>query len=187
MTACVHITSTGAVPTGEYGIRTISASPLYHHPALSRLSPKPFSLSKMIPTSHLATCYYRYLIPARRIGTHRDVTLSAIPTSLAALKEVGVLAAKLSYIAPIAGLLLQALTMRDEVKRYKIECKSVMRKLSRVASIIVNVSKMYGKHNLNEEDLPPSLFAILGSLQMLNWHWTLDSHGLRRGERPLPT
>ncbi|KAH8985406.1 hypothetical protein EDB92DRAFT_1949992 [Lactarius akahatsu] len=41
-----------------------------------------------------------------------------------------------------------------------------MRKLARVANIIVNVSKMYGKHNLNEEDLPPSPLAILGSLQI---------------------
>ncbi|KAH9012779.1 hypothetical protein EDB85DRAFT_2158712 [Lactarius pseudohatsudake] len=41
-----------------------------------------------------------------------------------------------------------------------------MHKPSRVASIIVNVSKMYGKHNLNEEDLPPSLLAILGSLRI---------------------
>lgn len=41
-----------------------------------------------------------------------------------------------------------------------------MRKLARVASIIVNVSKMYRKHNSNEEDLPPSLLAILGPLQI---------------------
>ncbi|KAH9013235.1 hypothetical protein EDB85DRAFT_1899856 [Lactarius pseudohatsudake] len=41
-----------------------------------------------------------------------------------------------------------------------------MRKLARVASIIANVGKMYGKHNLNEEDLPPSPLAILGSLQI---------------------
>ncbi|KAH8985263.1 hypothetical protein EDB86DRAFT_3083823 [Lactarius hatsudake] len=41
-----------------------------------------------------------------------------------------------------------------------------MRKLARVASIIVNVSKMYGKHNLNEEGLLPSPLAILGSLQI---------------------
>ncbi|KAH9057352.1 hypothetical protein EDB87DRAFT_1117072 [Lactarius vividus] len=41
-----------------------------------------------------------------------------------------------------------------------------MHKLARVVSIIVNVSKMYRRHNLNEEDLPRSLLAILGSLQM---------------------
>ncbi|KAH9172451.1 hypothetical protein EDB89DRAFT_2229399 [Lactarius sanguifluus] len=41
-----------------------------------------------------------------------------------------------------------------------------MRRLSRVVNIIVNVSKMYGKHNLNEEDLPANLLAILGSLQI---------------------
>ncbi len=39
--------------------------------------------------------------------------MSAIQTSLAVLKEGSSLATKLPYIAPIAGLLLQALTMRD--------------------------------------------------------------------------
>jgi len=39
--------------------------------------------------------------------------MSAIQTSLAALKEGSALAARLPYIALIAGLLLQALTMRD--------------------------------------------------------------------------
>ena len=51
--------------------------------------------------------------PAWHIATHDDVAMSAIQTSLAALKEGSALAAKLPYIAPIAGLLLQALTMRD--------------------------------------------------------------------------
>jgi len=40
-----------------------------------------------------------------------------------------------------------------------------MRKLARVASIIVNVGEMCGKHSLKEEDLPASLLDILGSLQ----------------------
>ncbi len=39
--------------------------------------------------------------------------MSAIQTSLAVLKEGSALATKLPYIAPIAGLLLQALAMRD--------------------------------------------------------------------------
>jgi len=38
----------------------------------------------------------------------------------------------------------------------------VMRKLARVGSVIVN---MCGRYDLNEEDLPASLLAILGSLQ----------------------
>jgi len=41
----------------------------------------------------------------------------------------------------------------------------VMRKLARVASFIVTVSELCGKHNLNEEDLPAGLLAILVSLQ----------------------
>jgi len=74
------------------------------------------------------------------------------------------LATKLSYIAPIAGLLLQALAMRDEVKQYKEECEIVMYKLPRIASIIANVDELCEDHNLSEEDLPAGLRAILGSL-----------------------
>ena len=39
--------------------------------------------------------------------------MNAIQTSLAVLMEGSCLATKLPFIAPIAGLLLQALTMRD--------------------------------------------------------------------------
>ncbi|KAI9453852.1 hypothetical protein BJY52DRAFT_794436 [Lactarius psammicola] len=102
--------------------------------------------------------------PAWNIGTD-DIAMSGIQTSLAALKEGSSLAAKLPYIAPIAGLLLQALTMRDEVKQYKEECKIVMRKLARVARIVVNVGELCEMHNLSEEDLPASLRAILDTLQ----------------------
>jgi hypothetical protein len=38
--------------------------------------------------------------------------MSAIETSLAALKEASTLAAKIPFIGPVAGLLLQALTIR---------------------------------------------------------------------------
>jgi hypothetical protein len=47
------------------------------------------------------------------IGTHDDVAMTAIQTSLAALQVGSAFAAKVPYIAPIAGLLLQVLTMRD--------------------------------------------------------------------------
>ena len=50
---------------------------------------------------------------ARQIGTHNDVATSSIQTSLAALQVGSALAAKVPYIAPIAGLLLQVLTMQD--------------------------------------------------------------------------
>ncbi|KAH9162833.1 hypothetical protein EDB89DRAFT_2234530 [Lactarius sanguifluus] len=99
-------------------------------------------------------------VPAGQIGTHDD--MGAIQTSLAALKDGTTLAVNLPYIAPIASLLLQALTMRDEMKQNKEECRVVMRKLTRVASIIVDLC---GKYDLNEENLPASLFSILGSLQ----------------------
>ena len=49
----------------------------------------------------------------RDIGSPDDVAMGAIQTSLAVLHEGSSLAAKLPFIAPIAGLILQALTMRD--------------------------------------------------------------------------
>ncbi|KAH8976977.1 hypothetical protein EDB86DRAFT_3110379 [Lactarius hatsudake] len=88
--------------------------------------------------------------------------MSVIQTSLAVLKDGTTLATNLPYIAPIASLLLQTFTMWDEVKQYKAECEVVMRKVTRIASIIVDLC---GKYNLNEADLPASLLSILGSLQ----------------------
>jgi hypothetical protein len=38
--------------------------------------------------------------------------MNAIEATLAALKDASALAAKIPFIAPVAGLLLQALTMR---------------------------------------------------------------------------
>ncbi|KAI9451684.1 hypothetical protein BJY52DRAFT_91249 [Lactarius psammicola] len=99
---------------------------------------------------------------AWHIDTHDDVAMSAIQTSLTVLKEGSSLATELPFIAPIAGLLLQALTMQDEVKQYKEECEIVIYKLARIARIIVNVSE---KYNLSEEELPTTLRDILGSLQ----------------------
>ncbi|KAI9440593.1 hypothetical protein H4582DRAFT_1478176 [Lactarius indigo] len=102
--------------------------------------------------------------PAWEIGMHNDITMSAIQTSLAALKEGSTLATKLPFIAPIASLLLQALTMRDEVKQYKEECEIVMHKLTRIARIIVDVGELCEHHNLTEGDLPTGLRTILDSL-----------------------
>ncbi|KAH9046387.1 hypothetical protein EDB83DRAFT_1541102 [Lactarius deliciosus] len=100
--------------------------------------------------------------PAWQIDTHDDIAMSAIQTSLALLREGSSVATNLPFIAPIAGLLLQALTMRDEVKQYKVECEVVMGKLARIAGIIVDVCE---KYNLSEEELPITLRNILSSLQ----------------------
>ena len=50
---------------------------------------------------------------AEPVATHGDLAMSTLETSLLALKDGTALAAKLPYVAPIAALLLQALTMRD--------------------------------------------------------------------------
>ena len=51
--------------------------------------------------------------PDWHISTHDDVAMNTIQTALAVIKEGSSLATKLPFVAPIAGLLLQALTMRD--------------------------------------------------------------------------
>ncbi|KAN0133542.1 hypothetical protein V8E53_008710 [Lactarius tabidus] len=101
----------------------------------------------------------------RQINTHDDIAMSAIQTSLAVLTGRSSLATQLPSIAPIGVLLLEVLTMRDEVKQYKEECEIVMHNIGRIAMIIVNIGELCEKHNLSEEDLPASLLAILYSLQ----------------------
>ncbi|KAH8976990.1 hypothetical protein EDB86DRAFT_3093629 [Lactarius hatsudake] len=127
------------------------------------------SKKQRIPRPHLATSDDHPLAHdtavVSEIGTHGDMTMSTIQTSLAALKEGSALATKVPFIAPIAGLLLQALTMRDEVKQYKEECEIVMHKLARIARIVIDVGELCEHHNLSEEDLPAGLRTILGSLQ----------------------
>ncbi|KAI9443832.1 hypothetical protein H4582DRAFT_1040646 [Lactarius indigo] len=97
--------------------------------------------------------------PASQIDAR---VMGGIQTSLALLKEGSSLATNLPFIAPIAGLLLQALTMRDEVKQYRGECEIVLGKLARIAGIIVDVCE---KYDLSEEELPTTLLNILSSLQ----------------------
>ncbi|KAI0293368.1 hypothetical protein B0F90DRAFT_1822137 [Multifurca ochricompacta] len=99
------------------------------------------------------------------IDGYNSIANNAIQISLAALKEGSSLASKIPYIAPIAGLILQVLTMRDEVKQYKAECEVVMQKLIRVAGLLVHVGRSCETHKLKEGDLPAGLRDILKSLQ----------------------
>ncbi|KAI0247889.1 hypothetical protein BJV78DRAFT_1285190 [Lactifluus subvellereus] len=60
-------------------------------------------------------------VSSEQIGGRGDFAMNAIQTSLAALKDGSALVAKVLYISPVVGLLLQILTMRDEVKQCKVE------------------------------------------------------------------
>ncbi|KAI0252530.1 hypothetical protein BJV78DRAFT_342137 [Lactifluus subvellereus] len=55
---------------------------------------------------------------SEQIGGRGDFATNAIQTSLAALKDGSALVAKVPYISPVAGLLLQTLT---EVKQCRVE------------------------------------------------------------------
>ncbi|KAH9075709.1 hypothetical protein EDB83DRAFT_2515408 [Lactarius deliciosus] len=99
----------------------------------------------------------------KMVGERCDGAIDAVQMSLTALFEGTSLATKLPYISSIAGLLLHVLTMREEVKQYKEQCKILTRKLIRVASIVVNVGELCKRHNLNEGDLPLGFRTILYS------------------------
>ncbi|KAN0135856.1 hypothetical protein V8E53_006308 [Lactarius tabidus] len=121
--------------------------------------------------------------PTRHICTPDDSAMSAIQTALAVLMEGSSFATKLPFITPIAGLILQALTMRDALKQCKEECETVMRKLARVARVILSVCELCEKHKLTEEELPASLRAILGSLrrELDQIEWVLKKCSKRKG------
>ena len=129
----------GAVLLVVYeGVHTL-LSHHHHHPMLSKMSFKSVSLRKRRHRSSPATSddqppTRKYYLgspiisfadrswsdttavvsdPASHIDTHDDMTMGTLQTSLAVLVAGSSLASKLPFIAPIAGLLLQALTMRD--------------------------------------------------------------------------
>ncbi|KAF8268834.1 hypothetical protein EI94DRAFT_1699938 [Lactarius quietus] len=99
------------------------------------------------------------------IGGGSDIAMGVIETSLAALQTGSALIANVPFIPPVAGLILQALKMRGEVKQYKEQWGAVMEKLASVGSIVINVGEACQTRGLAEEDLPDSLRAILKSLQ----------------------
>jgi predicted transcriptional regulator len=51
------------------------------------------------------------------------------------------------------------------VKQYKEEWGVVMQKLVNVGKVVVDVGEMCQMHDLREEELPPNLRTILGSLE----------------------
>ncbi|KAF8263808.1 hypothetical protein EI94DRAFT_1665241 [Lactarius quietus] len=99
------------------------------------------------------------------IGGGSDLAMGVIETSLAALQTGSALITNVPFISPVAGLILQALKMRGEVKQYKEQWGAVMEKLAGVGSIVINVGEACQTRGLAEEDLPDSLRAILKSLQ----------------------
>ncbi|KAI0289562.1 hypothetical protein BC826DRAFT_601651 [Russula brevipes] len=99
------------------------------------------------------------------IGGGVDATISAIETSLAALKETSSLMAKVPWISPVAGLILQALTMREDVRQYKEEWGAVMDKVESIAGLVNSVGTSCARYNLDEKDLPRGLRDIFLSLE----------------------
>ncbi|KAI0289658.1 hypothetical protein BC826DRAFT_598505 [Russula brevipes] len=94
-----------------------------------------------------------------------DTAMSGIEMSLSALKEATALTAKIPYISVVAGLLLQALTMRDEAKQYKEEWELVMEKVEKVAGLVTYIGASCERYELEEKDLPPGLGAIFECLE----------------------
>ena len=110
-----------------------------HHPILSKMpfksvslrerrrrSPRPATSDNQsqackyyIGTSPISSSYRSWpgdattSNAASHVDVHDDIAMNSIQTSLAVLMTGSSLASELPFIAPIAGLLLQALTMRD--------------------------------------------------------------------------
>ncbi|KAF8258242.1 hypothetical protein EI94DRAFT_1755231 [Lactarius quietus] len=99
------------------------------------------------------------------IGGSADIAMSAIETFLTVLKEASALTSKVPYFAPIAGIILEALKMRDEVKQLKKEWGVVMQKVAKVGSILIDVGEWYQTNEMSEGDLPSDLRNVLKSLQ----------------------
>ena len=109
--------------------------------------------------------------------------MNTIQTSLEVLKEASALVEKIPYISPVAGLLLQALKMRDasirrppsdvfilptcsqEVKQYEEEWQIAMSKVEEVAGRVCNIGLRCKQYDLEEKDLPPGLRESFESLQ----------------------
>ena len=56
------------------------------------------------------------------------------------------------------------------MKQCKEECKIVMRKLARIANVVINVGKSCERYNLSEREIPDGLRTILNSLQRFVHH-----------------
>ncbi|KAH9024868.1 hypothetical protein EDB85DRAFT_1985586 [Lactarius pseudohatsudake] len=91
--------------------------------------------------------------------------MRAIETSLKALKEASTLASKAPFIGPIAGIILEALKMRGEVKQLEGEWGAVMQKLAKVGNIVVDIGEWYQANDMSEDDLPSNLRNALKSLR----------------------
>ena len=98
------------------GIRGVGCLVLQHRTISSKI------VSITLGTSIISFSYRSWLgdsagtpssDAASHVNVHDDIAMNAIQTSLAVLMTGSSLASKLPFIAPIAGLLLQALTMRD--------------------------------------------------------------------------
>ncbi|KAI0289598.1 hypothetical protein BC826DRAFT_1177260 [Russula brevipes] len=99
------------------------------------------------------------------IGGVIDTSISAVETSLAALKEASVLIKHVPWISPVAGLLLQVLNIRNGMKQYEEEWDVVMEKLKKIAHVVGSLGEKCKTYNLEEKDLPSGLRGIFQSLE----------------------
>ena len=120
-------------------------------------------------------------VPSGPIAEGRDIAIGVIEASLATLQVGSAFVASVPFIAPVAGIILQALKMRgvrpdslhiprvnkhakQELKQYREEWDAVMEKLTDIASIVIDVGQSCQAHGLVEQDLPDGVRNILRSL-----------------------
>jgi len=91
--------------------------------------------------------------------------MSAIKDSLASLKQATALAERIPYISPLAGVLLQALTIQNESTLHQEKWGAVNEKLGKDANLVSDVGTVCEDNNLEENDLPRSLYTVFQTLE----------------------
>jgi len=104
-------------------------------------------------------------IPSKQINNTIDPQMSAIKDSLASLKGDTALTERIPYLSPLAGALLQALTMQNESTLHQKKWYAVREKLRKVASLVSDVGTVCEDNDLEMDDIPDSLYALFQSLE----------------------
>ncbi|KAI0054521.1 TPR-like protein [Artomyces pyxidatus] len=90
---------------------------------------------------------------------------ASLATSVAILKELGELTARIPYIKAAAGVLLRIIEVNDQVELYQDRWREVMENIAHVAQILHETSVWCERGGYVETDLPVDLRHVLGSMK----------------------
>jgi len=93
-----------------------------------------------------------------------NMAMNILRNVLVGLRE-GATIIGISYIAPVATLLLRTAKIQDNMKRFTGDWAVVMDKLQKVTYLLNNLGNWCALHNLEERNLPPSLRQLFNALR----------------------